>query len=70
MLAFEKHAQRQGFAPQVLQWMENKECNKYPIKKVSARIKKMNQPAIYVAQKYGYHVVAVLPKLFVLEKKI
>lgn len=58
ILAFEKHAQRQGFAAEVIRAVQDygkKRGNRF--RGLTARIHKTNEPALRAAQKHGYIIV-------------
>lgn len=65
ILAFEKHAQRQGFGTMVIEWIiryGRKKDERF--KGLSATIHKINEPAINAAKKYGFQVTRERTKYF------
>ena len=58
ILAFEQHAQRQGYAAQVLSKIMHYGCKKYPdFKGLTATVRKTNAAAINCLQKYGFQLI-------------
>jgi len=71
ILAFEKHAQRQGFGSMVIESIirygrEKDKC----FKGLSATIHKINEPAIDAAKKYGFLVTGERTKYFDLMRPV
>jgi ribosomal protein S18 acetylase RimI-like enzyme len=57
ILAFEKHAQRQGFASTVIESIAGYGRKKYDgFRGLSATVHKVNEPAIKTVKKYGFLV--------------
>ncbi len=71
ILAFEKHAQRQGFAPKVVEFIIKYGGEKIDgFRGLSARIYKINKPAVNAAKKHGFIVTKESIKYFDFMKPI